>query len=306
MVLARALACVLVLAIAPAAEAQDAATRARTLFEEGVTLSDRGDFEGAVARFRQSLALVERPSTLFNLGVALRELGRVPEAIETLERFVDIADASVDEARRASARAWLTSLRARGGTLVLDYEPPRATVVVDGAEVGSDSPLVVDLAPGEHLVEVAAGGRATARFAITLAPGERVTRRIELARAAPAGSGDLGRIVGVAALGAGAASLAAAIALTVAREDTVARYHAPSCDPTTWGTRRDLCPQLRAEIGALEGGAIAWWVISAVLFGAGATALALTETGTGAHEGAIACAAALGPDHAGMGCGAHF
>ncbi|MDQ3034322.1 MAG: PEGA domain-containing protein, partial [Myxococcota bacterium] len=162
---------------------EDASSRARARFEEGIALADRGAYEEAIERFRQSIALVERPSTVFNLGVALRELRRDAEAIAAFERFLEIADASIDDAPIAQARGWIAAtqraMQQRGGTLVLEYEPRGATVRIDGMDVGSSSPLVLDLAPGTHRVELEAAGREPASLEVALAPGERVARRVE-------------------------------------------------------------------------------------------------------------------------------
>lgn len=283
--------------------AQDAAVRARTLFDEGVTLSDHGDFEGAVERFRLSLALVERPSTLFNLAVALRELGRVPEAIAALERFVDIADESIEASRRAQASTWLASLRARGGTLVLDYDPPHATVRIDDVDIGQDSPLVADLAPGMHRVEVSAPGSASESFEVTISPGERVARRVSLSRG-PERDVGWADVVGWVGIGAGAAAIGGAVAATIVREDDVARYDGPLCDPSTWGTRRDACPELRSEIDATTGIAITLWITGAALAGAGTAILVLAPRP--ATEGQVACVPAVTPRELGIGCNARF
>ncbi|AKF04686.1 hypothetical protein DB32_001835 [Sandaracinus amylolyticus] len=261
------------LAIGRASAQPVEASEARALFEEGVALSDRGDYESAVDRFQRSLALVERPSTLFNLGVALRELRRDEEAIAALERFLEIADASFDEVPRTQARAWIESMRRalaeRGGTLVLEIDPPDAHVRVDGFDVTGESPIVLDVASGTHRVEVSADGVGSETFDVVLAAGGRETRRVALGPRSSPGL-DLGephRLAAIVTTSAAAVVLGGAIAATVVREDQVARYHGESCAPTTWGTRRDACPELRADIDVSTGAAIATWTTAGVLAG---------------------------------------
>lgn len=300
---------VLSIATPTTASAQDdPASRARALFEEGIALSDRGAYEQAIERFRESNALVERPSTLFNLGVALRELRRDAEAIDAFERFLVIADASIDDAPIAQARSWIAAtqraMASRGGTLVLEYEPHGATVRVDGMEVGSSSPLVLDLAPGAHRVELASEGREPATLELDLAPGERVARRVELAMQRSADPGEPFRIAGWIAVGTAAVAFGGAIAATVAREDQVARYHSVECDPSAWGTRLDACPELRTEIEITTGLATTTWIAAGVFAAAGVT-LVLLAPGRAEHAG-VAWSCAPGFAEIGIACAARF
>lgn len=303
------------LALAPrgvSAQSAEDAARARALFDEGVALSDRGEYELAIERFRRSIALVERPSTLFNLGVALRELRRDEEAIDALERFLALADASIDPGPRAQARSWIDSMRRaieqRGATLVLEHEPREATVLVDGMDAGAGSPLVVDVAPGAHRVEVAAPGRVTQSFEVSLAPGERLARRVALDEQRAPDPGEPLRIAGWTLVGASAAALGAAIAATVAREDQVSRYNGPACDPTVWAPRVETCPSLRAEIDVTTGLAAMAWIGGALLGGAGALLVVLAPASSEAGAAPESVRVACGPGTLGLGvaCAGRF
>ena len=67
----------------------DAATRSQLLFEQGIARADRGDWSGAAARFRASLAIEPTDRTAFNLARALTALGEVDEAASLLRRIVE-------------------------------------------------------------------------------------------------------------------------------------------------------------------------------------------------------------------------
>ncbi|UJR82708.1 Hypothetical protein I5071_47730 [Sandaracinus amylolyticus] len=284
------------------------AMQARALFEEGVALSDRGDYEAAVERFQRSLALVERPSTLFNLGVALRELRRDEEAIAALERFLEIADESFDEVPRTQARSWIESMRRalaeRGGTLVLEIDPPDAHVRVDGFDVTGESPIVLDVASGTHHVEVSADGVGAQRFDVVLEAGGRETRRVVLG--APSSRGldltDPLRLAAIVTMGGAVAVMGGAIAATAVREEQVARYHGGGCAPTTWGTRRDACPELRAEIDVTTGAAIATWTTAGVLAGTAVVLWLLAPTPSTEAPVAAMCAPSLTPSEIAITC----
>src|SRR3990167_6688793 len=68
--------------------------RARRLFEEGVELTKQQRWEDALARFVESRALVERPSTVFNIGATLLKMGRRHDAIESFQAYLGISDPS--------------------------------------------------------------------------------------------------------------------------------------------------------------------------------------------------------------------
>ncbi len=71
-----------------------ASAEARALFARGSELANERRFSEAAEAFSRSAELLERPSTLFNLGLCHYALGRHGAALEVLERYVAIADAS--------------------------------------------------------------------------------------------------------------------------------------------------------------------------------------------------------------------
>ncbi len=68
------------------------ALQAKRLFDEGVELLAAEQWADAEARFRSSVELVPRASSLYNLALSLLELGRYAECIETTERVLALAD----------------------------------------------------------------------------------------------------------------------------------------------------------------------------------------------------------------------
>ena len=62
------------------AAVEDGVAEAQALFRRGLELGEENRWADALEHFRRSLARVARPSTLFNIGVALGRLGRYGEA----------------------------------------------------------------------------------------------------------------------------------------------------------------------------------------------------------------------------------
>lgn len=74
----------------------------------GVIAAEEGDLEGAVARWKQAVALDPRDhQTLYNLGAALRRLGRADEARDFLVRYLREAPPATEGPDRARVKAWL-------------------------------------------------------------------------------------------------------------------------------------------------------------------------------------------------------
>ena len=162
------------------AHAQNTA-EARRLFEEGIDRADQERWGEAVELFRRSRAIVERPSTVFNLGNALFRLARYQDAVRAFEDFLRIAEASDADGRR-SAQQLMETARRSLGRLVLTLSPGEAEVRIDGQVVdGSGATREITIDPGEHTLAVRAPGRREATSRVSVLPGARVEQRVELA-----------------------------------------------------------------------------------------------------------------------------
>lgn len=167
-----------VLAFAATAAAQAPTAEAEVLFQRGVALGEVERWLEAHELFRQSFAIVERPTTLFNMAYALFRAGRFHGAVARLDQLLsrpDVGDRRHDAERLRAEAITLTA------ELALELAPPESTVEVDGAqqfESGSHRTLPVD--PGLHRVVVRAPGHAERQFDLTLAPGERAVRSVDL------------------------------------------------------------------------------------------------------------------------------
>lgn len=138
---------------------------AQDLFQLGVRSTKEDRWSDAREYFERSRALDERPSTVFNLGIVLRHLGREEEAIEVLLRFLEIAEGDRFanarlEAKReiAEAKSALEQRRARGeGLESSEPKPPSPDLVGSDPppNISSGSPIASSSAPGAATSSVA-------------------------------------------------------------------------------------------------------------------------------------------------------
>jgi hypothetical protein len=174
------------LAFAPTSSAQRQPTsaqvsEARALFQSGMRLVEQERWGEALEFFRRSRAIASRPSTVFNIGSVLVRLGRMAEAISTLEEFLQLSDARQNAAERAEAQRLLADARAARASLTLSTNVEDAHVFIDGAPVeGRGSDRTVQLDPGTHLLRLTADGHEEQSLSISILPGQSQARAVVL------------------------------------------------------------------------------------------------------------------------------
>ncbi len=200
-------------AITSVGRAQDAqqTALARTLFEEGVSLADRGDWVGAADRFERAHSLKPTPGIAYNWASALRETGKLLQAQELLMSVT--RDAHADAELKHQAGQALNALSPRiarlklhvapaaagdGETRHADGEPDRSTrVEVDGASwprAAWDVWSPID--PGAHVVLLKRDEAELRRVELSLAEGEQ--RELVLSEHAAQSAGPLASGAGLA------------------------------------------------------------------------------------------------------------
>jgi hypothetical protein len=166
--------------------AQDDATRATALglVREGSKLLEQNDFQAALDKFNQAYALVHSPKQLFNQGLALRGLGRNPEALQAFERFLaEAKDASAEH--QDKARAKIAELSALVGQVAISCNRSGAAVSLDGKTLAIPLPASVWVDPGSHQVTVEwQGEKKSAPFTATV--GQTASVGIDFADKKPA------------------------------------------------------------------------------------------------------------------------
>lgn len=123
---------------------------ARALFERGRALAEQRRFSEAAEAFTRSLALVDRPSTSFNLAITLSTLGRHVEAIEALEHYEASANLATEGDAVVEAQRMLAHARASVAEIVIDVVPADASVSIDGAPLPGGAQRTRVLNPGDR------------------------------------------------------------------------------------------------------------------------------------------------------------
>src|SRR5688500_18742243 len=83
---------------------------ARRAYEKGAQLYRSGQYEEAIAAFRQAYALQPHPALLFNIAQAQEKLGELEGALESDRGYLDGAPEAKD---RAAVKAAIANLEER-------------------------------------------------------------------------------------------------------------------------------------------------------------------------------------------------
>ncbi len=180
--------------------------RARELFLEGVALTEKGDWTGALHALEQSDSLHPHPSTRYNIGYCELRLGHATRARKILTSVLVPGDGAeplpADQA--AAAEAHLRTLDAAIVKVLLTTSPGGVTLTVDGIPLerapaigsrprmwadtrkpGPSEPLParavdVEVDPGVHTFMLSKEGFASEAVTRTLEPGAQASVVVSL------------------------------------------------------------------------------------------------------------------------------
>lgn len=145
---------------------------ARALWSTGREFLEDSRFADAASAFERSLALMERPSTLYNLGLAYRGMNRCRQATTTFERYLSLTS---DPNELRDARQMLGEVRGCVAHVTVQADGDGAEVLVDGERITVTEGRALDLDPGRHTFESQRRGYRPVRQERDVARGERVT-----------------------------------------------------------------------------------------------------------------------------------
>jgi tetratricopeptide (TPR) repeat protein len=171
------------LALPSSAPAQAPTPRddAREAFLEGSAAADEGRWTDAVDSFRRAYTLSASPVALFNVGFALRALGRYLEASRA---FDELLAGTLDDETRAESERLRLEVRSRLAHLDLSGWPEgldlELRVDARPRPVGRAPSVRFDLDPGDHSVSVRSAGHEPWEWAGALAAGETRALRVAL------------------------------------------------------------------------------------------------------------------------------
>jgi hypothetical protein len=139
-------------------------------FDRGMAALQAGQNEDAIAAFNTAYATDRNPVALMNLGIAYTNAGMLNNAVESLTRYTELADAVRDAETIATVKTEIERIRASNGVVVVHAAPENASIQVDGQMV---SPINGELiiAPGQRHFVVFADGFVNYDQMMAVAPG---------------------------------------------------------------------------------------------------------------------------------------
>jgi hypothetical protein len=197
---------VLVLALLPAravAQQQDDVERAKASFKAGATAYAAGEYVAAIQALGAAYAITPVPAIAFSLAQAERrqyftahEREHLDRAISLFRRYVDQVSSGGRRADALDALAQLEPLAAvqvpagvtrspgendatRRTRLMVSTEAPSARLSLDGGSP-APSPLIREVPPGKHRVEVSAEGFYPEERELTAVLGELIPEVVTL------------------------------------------------------------------------------------------------------------------------------
>jgi hypothetical protein len=139
-------------------------------FDRGMAALQAGRHEDAIAAFNAAYAADHNPVALMNLGIAYTDAGMLNNAVESLTRYTELADAIRDAETITAVKAEIERIRSSNGVVVVHLTPENASIQVDGQMV---SPIGGELiiAPGQRRFVVFAEGFVNYDQMMAVAPG---------------------------------------------------------------------------------------------------------------------------------------
>ena len=154
--------CIIVFAFTTASAQPAPTLEADRLFQEGLALFDKGQFDDACKKFEQSIAKDPRAlGTLMNLGRCNERRGKVATAQKLYQEAFDRASESNATVARDKAQERIAALAAQVPVVTLERAGPPLEgekLVIDDQVISSDKQELL-LDPGAHTLVLTAPGR---------------------------------------------------------------------------------------------------------------------------------------------------
>jgi hypothetical protein len=239
--------------------AQGEGDGAREKFMRGQRAYQQGDYDQAIAEWQAAYELDARPLILYNLSQAYERNGKLPEAVQALEQYLEQADP--DDPNMDVGRARVSTLRerlAKTSIRVVDA-PEGASIFVDGKPWGrTPRPDPIPVEPGSHVVVVRLAGHQDFRATVGVPAGQSVEVAPEMEVGAAGKRSIAPYIVG----GAGAAMvLVAAITGGIALSKAKGADTADSDAADSARSMARVADVLGIMGGAAIGAGIVWWIL---------------------------------------------
>jgi hypothetical protein len=175
-----ALACALALIAAPvragdppAAPAADPAkTAAQALVTDGIALLTGQHYDAALDKFLAAYDAYPSPKILLNIASTLRDMGRLADAANTYERYLE--DPRTGAERVGEVKQIVNDLDTKLALLVVEVTPPGSDISIDGGPwITIGVTLSMRITAGTHLVRARKAGLEETEVSINGFEGQR-------------------------------------------------------------------------------------------------------------------------------------
>jgi tetratricopeptide (TPR) repeat protein len=122
---------------------------ALSTFVDAIVADKAGDLDTAARRYEDASRTDPQPNVAFNLADVYRRMEKIPKAIKSYQKYLELAP---DAADRKEVERLIAQLGKTPAVVVIDGEDLDAVVLVDGKLVGP-SPAVVRPATGKHTAD---------------------------------------------------------------------------------------------------------------------------------------------------------
>jgi hypothetical protein len=164
--------------------------QAKKLFEEGVELEKKGDYVGALAKYKDAEQITVTPGLRFHTGYCLEMSGKLAAALEVYDAADKLAREQNKQDVHAAVTARIDPLRARVPQIAIRLATPAkdGEVQLDGVAV---APAMLEgksfrIDPGEHTVTAHAPGYKSFSRRVQVPENVTTTVDVSLDRASPA------------------------------------------------------------------------------------------------------------------------
>ena len=187
-------------------DAKPAQKEADRYFRSGVALYKEAKYSEALAEFQRAYEIAPHPLVLYNIAGCHRELSQYSEAVKAYTQFLAEGKGQVPAARLTAAQTELDSILARIARVTVTVTPDGATLLVDGAPIGTLVEMPLILSPGEHLLVAQAPGRKDSERRVRVASGDELTIELSLAELPPDPLKGVGPVASTTGSGTGVTS----------------------------------------------------------------------------------------------------
>jgi tetratricopeptide (TPR) repeat protein len=159
------------------AEMEDPKKQASAYYKLGRAKHDEGDYAAALEYFMKAYNALPNPAVYIPIADSYEKLGNIQEAVNYLEKY--IAE-KPDAGNIVTMKEKLEKLKATPGTVVIESEPPGASITINGEATELVTPAEVELPAGDHALAMNIDGYIMETRAFTVPLGGEVTVEVKL------------------------------------------------------------------------------------------------------------------------------